>query len=99
MEEWIVEVDQDIVERLRLSLRDDEWAEQSGDGRFSLLLDRFRGLRVEIFSNEHPPPHFHITCGNESAIFSIADCSVIGGTIRAKTGITRAWHSANKDRL
>jgi hypothetical protein len=32
------------------------------------------GLRIEIYSNEHPPPHFHVKGGDINASFAIEDC-------------------------
>lgn len=24
------------------------------------LVDRIKGLKIEVYANEHPPPHFHV---------------------------------------
>ena len=35
------------------------------------LVARVNGLKIEIYSNEHPPPHFHVKSPNINASFSI----------------------------
>lgn len=42
-----------------------------------------RGLKIEIYPNEHTPPHFHVKSPNISATFRIDDCSIINGEIGA----------------
>jgi len=70
------------------------------------LVARLNGLKIEIFSNEHPPPHFHVRSPKVNASFSIEDCSVLNGKIatgdlkkiqywhkHAKPLLIRAWDS------
>ena len=33
------------------------------------------GFKVEIFANEHPPPHFHVTYKNDENTFRISDAA------------------------
>ncbi|ATI41927.1 hypothetical protein CBW24_07875 [Pacificitalea manganoxidans] len=52
--------------------------ERRADGSFSLyaekaLVDKVRGLKFEIFANEHPPPHFHVTTADCRASFALSD--------------------------
>lgn len=42
------------------------------------------GIRIEIYPNEHTPPHFHVRSPNIDASFRIVDCSLINGTISPK---------------
>lgn len=70
------------------------------------LIDNVRGLRIEIYPNEHPPPHFHvIKSANISASFVIEDCSLLNGEIDnrnfkkilywhkyAKTNLIKFWN-------
>jgi hypothetical protein len=37
------------------------------------------GLRVVIFADEHPPPHFRVEFQGESASFAITDCERLRG--------------------
>ncbi|MDO9545659.1 MAG: DUF4160 domain-containing protein [Pelolinea sp.] len=45
------------------------------------LVDNVRGMRIEIYPNEHQPPHFHIKSSDFQASFRIDDCSLIAGNI------------------
>lgn len=71
------------------------------------LVERVRGLRIEVFSREHPPPHFHISSGDIDAVFSIVDCAYIEGKIgnrekalvewwykRSRSNLIRAWNNS-----
>lgn len=42
------------------------------------LVKEIDGLKIKIYSNDHSPPHFHITANNPkiNADFLIEDCSV-----------------------
>lgn len=46
------------------------------------LVARLDGLRIEIYSNEHPPPHFHVRSPNVDAVFRIDDCKHLEGKVR-----------------
>lgn len=50
------------------------------------LVDRVRNMKIEIYSNDHNPPHFHVKskCGTIDAKFSLNDCSFISGDISSK---------------
>lgn len=70
------------------------------------LVAQVRGLRIEVFSREHAPPHFHVSSSDIDALFSVEDCSFIRGTIdgrsrklvewwyeRSREAIVAAWNS------
>ena len=58
------------------------------------------GLKIEVFSNEHPPPHFRVTCGDESNVFRIDNCSPMHGDgLKKKFNIIQNWHTDNKAAL
>ncbi|MEW6466582.1 MAG: DUF4160 domain-containing protein [Pseudomonadota bacterium] len=46
------------------------------------LVERVHGLRIEIYPNEHPPPHFHVRAPGLSATFAITDGAHLCGSIR-----------------
>lgn len=64
-----------------------------------------KGLKVEVFANEHPPPHFRVKLQASTANFRISDCERLNGsgevlrherTIRSwwkdhKTDLIEAW--------
>ena len=64
------------------------------------LVARVNGLRIEVFSNEHPPPHFHVTAPEIDASFSIEDCSRLNGKISSSAEQKiRFWHRHSKPML
>jgi Domain of unknown function (DUF4160) len=61
------------------------------------LVKRLDGLRIEIYPNEHPPPHFHVKSPNISASFSIANCEKLKGEIsNGDINKVRYWHKFAK---
>lgn len=61
------------------------------------LVERVNGLKIEIYSNEHPPPHFHVKSPNISAIFSIESCERLEGKINSQDyKKVKYWHQAAK---
>lgn len=65
------------------------------------LVERSGNFRVEVFSNEHPPPHFHVTGPCVDAIFSIKDCTPLEGKIpqRQKDWIEYWFNLGGKEKL
>jgi hypothetical protein len=64
------------------------------------LVDRIRGLRIEIFPREHAPPHFHVKGGDIDAAFALSDCSLLYGTIsRRDEDLVRFWYARARGRL
>lgn len=57
------------------------------------------GLKVQIFSREHPPPHFRVFYAGENAHFSISDCQKLVGGLAKWERTIRAWHAENKGKL
>lgn len=81
------------------------------DGRYSVWEDgtllevRHRvdskgKLEFHIYSNEHPPPHFHVKTKDIDALFRIDDGSLekgkINGSDQAKV---KFWYDANRSTL
>ncbi|WP_172399789.1 DUF4160 domain-containing protein [Geothermobacter hydrogeniphilus] len=64
------------------------------------LVERVKGLRIEIHVNEHPPPHFHVQTGNMEATFAIDDCSLLTGKLNPGSyRLVKWWHLRAKDKL
>ena len=58
-------------------------------------------VKVEIFSNEDPPPHFRVLYQGSTANFTIKDCSLRDGSgqvLRYQKKI-RVWWAENKQLL
>lgn len=64
------------------------------------LVERLDGLRIEVFSNEHPPPHFHVKSPKVNASFTIQDCEKIEGSVDKKDYLKiKYWHQFSKPKL
>lgn len=64
------------------------------------LVDNVDGLKIEIFPNEHAPPHFHIRANGITAVFSIIDCSLIQGEIGSREyKMVQWWYRRSRKKL
>src|SRR5947209_6957395 len=105
MPEWFCSIDNKVtVSELRGQLEKfdtfDPFSPQcSGELYNRLMFDRFGGLKIEIFANEHPPPHFRVICAGETANYRINDCEQLNGGLRRYYRVIRDWHSKNKPKL
>lgn len=98
--EWVVEFsDANALGQLKVGLESAEPKNGTEDDNLQLLVDRFRGLKVEVFAREHPPPHFRVTCAGDSANYRITDCAQLNGGLRQYHRVIREWHAANKEKL
>ncbi len=62
---------------------------------------KYNGIKIEIYSNEHPPVHFHIVSGENNASFAIDDCELLknkGFSPKVIKNI-QDWFLYSKDRL
>ena len=67
----------------------------SSHSRSALLKGLLR--QMEIFSDEHPPPHFRIMYAGVTARFEIADCSPLDGkALKKQHKAIQKWHKDNK---
>jgi hypothetical protein len=60
------------------------------------LIERIGGLKVEIYSQEHPPPHFHVVFQGSSNFYSIEDCSALGKGLDTYYYNIKKWHKKHK---
>jgi len=59
-----------------------------------------RGMRVEIYSKEHPPPHFHVLSPTIDASFRIDNCTLLNGEVtKDEHKKIRYWHKQAKPML
>jgi Domain of unknown function (DUF4160) len=98
--EWSVEVSGELVEKLLLDLKLGPIYEDGTRALNEELIDMINGLRVEIFSNEHPPPHFRVRFQGESNDFTIRECDpMYRSGLKKYWGNIRRWHRDNKQQL
>ena len=64
------------------------------------LVARVNGLKIEVYSRDHAPPHFHIIGGDIDATFSIIDCEHLEGHIGGREcALVKWWHQGSRAKL
>ena len=61
----------------------------------TFVMARMNGVKIVVFPNDHPPPHFHVVKNDESAAFSIETGERLEGSKGLKgkdKQIRRFWH-------
>jgi hypothetical protein len=104
-QEYVVDLDIPEVNTLALQMRQ-SWIEYARLNNQPIviqkhLVDRFGGLKVEIFSDEHAPPHFRVKFQSSAANYRISDCKHINGSgeiLRHEKCIVEWWET-NKQNL
>jgi hypothetical protein len=94
---------EDLAWLLERFLQECEVVEHNGETQ--LIFKRARvgqigGLKIEIYANEHAPPHFHVKSNEIDAVFTISDCKLLKGTVSSKDErLINYWHSGSKSKL
>lgn len=61
---------------------------------------RLNGLKIEVFSDEHPPPHFRVCYQGACNNFKISDCTPLNGSaLSTYFRNIKKWHAKNKAKL
>ncbi|SEM33832.1 protein of unknown function [Roseovarius azorensis] len=70
-------------------------------GHTEFLVKRFNGIKIEIFANEHPPPHFRVKTNAGTGNFSIDTCEPLHGAdaVMRRHREVKKWHEANRKLL
>lgn len=70
-------------------------------GFMGLQVGKFKDVKIEIFANEHPPPHFHVKTNKGKASFKISDCELVDGDhfVSRRQKEIRVWHAQHKEDL
>lgn len=66
------------------------------------VIVRLGNLKIHVFSDDHNPPHFHVTSPDHAALIKISDLAVLQGQITRKDlELVLEWASkkANKQLL
>lgn len=76
------------------------------DGRLRTLIlgkalfDTIKGLKIEVYSREHSPPHFHVKDDRVNAEFLLDDCSYMKGKISGKNiRLIEYWYLKAREKL
>jgi hypothetical protein len=63
-------------------------------------ISKFFGILIQMYYDDHNPPHFHAIYGDEHILISIEDLSVIAGKLTPRAlGLVIEWASNHKDEL
>jgi len=61
---------------------------------------KFYGIRIEMFFNDHNPPHFHAKYGEHKAEFEIRTLGILNGWLPPKAqALVIEWASQHRDEL
>lgn len=65
-----------------------------------VLVDKIKGLKIEIRPRDHAPPHFHVSSGNKNAAFLLETGELIQGNFNNReTSIIRLYFKYAKSTL
>jgi hypothetical protein len=63
-------------------------------------ISRFYGIVIQMYGNDHPPPHFHARYGSQAAMISINPISVLQGTLeRRALSMVLEWAALHQSEL
>jgi hypothetical protein len=63
-------------------------------------VDTVRGLRIEIRTREHGPPHFHVMASDTNASFAIKDCRLLTGQVSGRNQqLIEYWYASARPLL
>ena len=61
---------------------------------------RFYGILIQMYYDDHNPPHFHVIYGEYKAVISIQDLAILEGDLPPKAvGLVMEWGRAHKNDL
>ena len=61
---------------------------------------RFYGLLIQMYFDDHNPPHFHVIYNDFQAAIAINDFSILEGDLPPKAlGLAMEWARAHKEQL
>ena len=101
MPEWTVPItDERALQELEESLYQGPIIDDQGR-RFltEAQVARLGGLKIEVFSVEHPPPHFRVSFQGQTANYQISDCCQMNGGLQKFYRNIRQWHAEHKQEL
>jgi len=61
---------------------------------------RFYGILIQMYYNDHDPPHFHVVYNESRAVIAINDLSILFGDLPPKAiGLVMEWARLHKTEL
>ena len=98
-------IDDGLARLLKMSLDAGPMRDENEKPKYLVrkaLVEKVDGYKIEIFANEHPPPHFRVKYQNMVANFRISDCHVENGDselVRKYGKNIKRWWKENKQHL
>lgn len=63
-------------------------------------ISRFFGIVIQMYYNDHDPPHFHVRYSGQRALIGIEDLSVLGGNLTPRAlSLVREWAELHRAEL
>lgn len=63
-------------------------------------ISRFFGIIITMYSNDHPPPHFHVRYGAHRARFAIGSLLMLDGNLTPRArGLVVEWATRHQEEL
>ena len=63
-------------------------------------LSRFYGIVIQMYFDDHPPPHFHAQYGRYKTVIDVATLAVIAGRLPPRAmGLVVEWASLHQAEL
>jgi hypothetical protein len=63
-------------------------------------ISKFYGVTIRMYWDEHAPPHFHATHGEDEAVIRIENPAVIRGELpRRALGLILEWAALHREEL
>jgi len=63
-------------------------------------ISAFYGILIQMFWNEHAPPHFHALYGEHEALIDLRDLHVMRGSLpRRAMALVLEWAADHRDEL
>jgi hypothetical protein len=64
------------------------------------IISAFYGILIQMFWNDHPPPHFHVRYGGSKARVRIEDPQIISGSLpRTAERLVLEWAQLHQAEL
>jgi hypothetical protein len=106
---WTVEFNSDSLLELETGMKRGyiiELAEERDDGHEYVYMEKagvgeLGGSKMQIYSNEQPPPHFHVKYNGQENSFRIDDASPLypNGDLKKWFKNIKKWHKKHKSEL